>query len=429
MQLIDYLNVLNRRKGIIIATLVFTLLIIVVGVTQVPPKYTATGTVRILTAKAGGADYVDYDIEYAKRLVGTYTQIAISDPVLTKLSEYVSPLPNISVEIKSDTELFTISAEDVDPEVAQFTVNKLAEILILESREVYGGDANIYLIEPAALPEKPSTTNPLLVLGLGICMAVIVGIGLAFIFENLDTRIYTTNEMRQVAKLSVIGDIGTSPRADELLINHPILAEAFRRLRTNIFSPKGHSSYKTFLITSPVPKDGRSTITANLGVIAGQSGWKVIIVDADLRNPSQHKIFDVENEIGLNDLLHRSVKNLGDTIQSTIHPNVDLLPSGPPPYTPEVLDSEDLTLLLEALKEKYDIVLIDTHSSFSVTDPAVLAPKVDSVLLVMRCGWDRREVLQATLTHLGQVDANIMGIIANRTQLGSRGRALRHNRN
>ena len=427
MQLIDYINVLNRRKGIILATLVFTLLIIIVGVTQIPPKYTATGTIRILTAKVGGADYVDYDIDYAKRLVGTYTEIAISDPVLTKLSEFVSPLPKISVEIKSETELFTISAEDIDPVVAQFTVNKLAEILILESREVYGSDANIYLVEPAKLPKTPSSTNPFLVLGLGVFMALIVGIGLAFIFENLDTRIYTTNEMRQAAKLPVIGDIGTAPREDELIINYPNLAEAFRRLRTNVFSPKGHRTYKTFLITSPVPKDGRSTITANLGIITGQSGRKVIIVDADLRNPTQHKIFNVDNEIGLNDLLHQDGK-LKDAIQSTMHPNLDLLPSGLPPYIPEALDSEEMIHLLETLKEKYDIILLDSHSSFSVTDPAVLAPKVDSVLLVLRYGWDRKEVLQATLTNLSQVDANIMGIIANYTHLGSHGHAIKRNR-
>ncbi|NSW52430.1 MAG: polysaccharide biosynthesis tyrosine autokinase [Anaerolineae bacterium] len=424
MQLVDYLNILNRRKGVIFATLVFTLLIIIVGVTQIPPKYTATGTIRILTARTGGADYVDYDIEYAKRLVGTYAEIAVSDPVLSKLAEYVTPLPKISVEIISETELFTISAEDVDPDVAQFTVNKLAEILILQSREVYGSDANIYLVEPASLPDEPSSASPLLVVGLGLAMALLVGIGLAFIFENLDTRIYTPNEMRQAAHLPLLGDIGTSQHENELLVNQPILAEAFRRLRTNVFSPKDHRAYKTFLVTSPVPKDGRSTIAANLGVIAGQSGRKVIIVDADLRSPSQHKIFNVENEIGLNDLLNGSSR-LADAIQTTMHPNVDLLPSGLPPYNPEALDSENMLRLLETLKENYDVVLVDAHSSFSVTDPAVLAPKVDSVLLVMRFGWDRKEVLQATLTHLEQVDANVLGIVANRTHLGSHSRKVR----
>ena len=421
MELVDYFNILNRRKGVIFTTVVFTLLIILIGVTQIPQKYTATGTVRILTTRIGGVDYVDYDIEYAKRLVGTYAEIAISQPVLDQLAQFVSPLPKISVEIISETELFTISAEDVDPEVAQFSVNKLAEILILQSREVYGTDANLYLVEPAALPEDPSSPSPILVVALGTILALIVGVGLAFIFENLDTRIYTPNEMRQASKLPVLGDIGTYAHEGDLLINDPIMAEAFRRLRTNIFAAKSHQNMKTLLITSPVPKDGRSTIAANLAVITGQSGRKVVIVDADLRDPSLHKVFNLSNDIGLNDLLNQNGK-LSDAIQTTSHPNVDVLPAGMPPYNPEALDTELMSQLLTALKGKYDAVLIDSHSSFSVTDPAVLAPKVDSVLLVMRYGWDRREVLQATLNNLSLVNANIIGVIANRTRLGFHGR-------
>jgi len=424
MQLVDYLNIINRRKGIIIAILVFTLLIIIVGVTQIPPQYTATGTVRILTPRTGGADFLDYDVDYAIRQVNTYAQITTSEPVLAKLAEYVQPLPVITVKIISDTELFTISAQDVNPEVAQFTVNKLAELLILQSREIYGGDANIFLVEPAALPIQPSTPSPFVILGLGVALALIIGIGLAFIFENLDTRVYTANEMKQFSKLPLIGDVANASQENRVLVNIPVIAEAFRRMRTNVFSPLGRRAFKSYLITSPVPKDGRSTITANLAIIVGQSGRKVIVVDADFRSPSQHVIFETANEVGLNDLL-AGAGRLNDAIQSTSHPNVDLLPSGNPPLNPEALDSDEMIRVLNNLKERYDVVLVDTHSSFSVTDPAVLAPKVDAVLLVLRYGWDRKEALQSTLNHLNLVDANLIGIIANRTHLGASSRSRR----
>ncbi|HET60260.1 MAG TPA: polysaccharide biosynthesis tyrosine autokinase [Chloroflexi bacterium] len=417
MQLVDYLNILNRRKGIIFVTLIIALSIIAIGITQIPPEYTATATMRILTARAGGVDYVEYDIEYAKRLIGTYVEIANSDLVLEQLAKDVSPLPTIDVTVIEDTELFTISATDTDPEVAKFAANKLAEILILQSREIYGSETNILLLEPAKQPTEPSSASPVVVLALGLVLGLVVGITLAFIFENLDTRIYTPNEMRLAAKLPLIGDIGNSSSDHDILINDHIMGEAFRRLRTNVFAPSQHQEYRSFLITSPVPDDGRSTITANLAIITGQSGRRVIVVDADLRNPMQHKIFKVDNEVGLNDVLIAGTP-VEDAIQSTAYQNVDILPSGAAPLNPEALDSAEMKSVISHLSNKYDAVLIDAHSSFSVTDPAVIAPKVDSVLLVLRYGWDRKEVLQATLNHLELVNANIVGIIANRTQLG-----------
>lgn len=424
MQLVDYLNILRRRQGVIYLTLIIALLIIVVGITQIPAKYTATAKMRILTTKAGGTDYVEYDIDYAKRLAGTYTEIAQSEPVLSQLEQFVSPLPKITVEVISDTEILTISAEDIDPEAAQFAANKLAELLILQSREVYGSDTNILLVEEASLPETPSSTNTFIVIGLGAVVSLIVGVGLAFIFENLDTRVYAPNEMQVVTNLPLIGNIGDGNPENYLLINDHYLTEAFRRLRTNVFAPQEHAAYKTFLITSPVPQDGRSTITANLAIVAAQSNRKVLVIDADMRNPIQHKIFQVENEVGLNDVLTAGL-DATQAIQSTSFQNLDVLPSGAPPLNPEALDSKEMENALKTLGEMYDAVLVDAHSSFSVTDPAVIAPKVDSVILVVRSGWDRKEVLSSTLNHLELVHARVIGIIANRTQLGSRKRLLR----
>lgn len=424
MQLVDYLNILNRRKGIIFLTLIIAFGIIAIGITQIPPQYTATATMRILTARAGGIDYVEYDIEYAKRLIGTYVEIANSDLVLEQLAKDVSPLPDIEVVVIEDTELFTINATDIEPEVATFAANKLAEILILQSREIYGSETNILLLEPAKLPDEPSSASPVVVLALGLVLGLVVGITLAFIFENLDTRIYTPNEMRLAAKLPLIGDIGNGSPDHGILINDHILGEAFRRLRTNVFSPSQHQEYRSFLITSPVPDDGRSTITANLAIITGQSGRRVVVVDADLRNPMQHTIFKVENEVGLNDVLIAGTP-LENAVQATAFQNVDILPSGATPLNPEALDSAEMKSVINRLSNKYDAVLIDAHSSFSVTDPAVIAPKVDSVLLVLRYGWDRKEVLQATLNHMELVNANILGIVANRTQLGTNRRLRR----
>jgi len=182
MELINYLNILVRRKWIIILTTLFAVLVVTVGALTTPTKYTATTRIRILTARSGGADYVDYNIQYAERLAGTYVDIATSTPIIEALSTYVSPLPKITVQVIPNTELIEIATESSDPALAQFSANKLSEILIVQSREIYGSDTKLYVIDPAAYPIKPSSPNPFLLIALSLVAGLIGGVGLAFPF-------------------------------------------------------------------------------------------------------------------------------------------------------------------------------------------------------------------------------------------------------
>jgi capsular exopolysaccharide synthesis family protein len=429
MELINYLNILVRRKWIIILTTLFAVLVVTVGALTTPTKYTATTRIRILTARSGGADYVDYNIQYAERLAGTYVDIATSTPILDSLSTYVSPLPKITVQVIPNTELIEIATESSDPALAQFSANKLSEILIVQSREIYGSDTKLYVIDPAAYPIKPSSPNPFLLIALSLVAGLIGGVGLAFLFESLDTRLYTDWEIQSLTDLPVIGDIPDDKRrgSERLILDSLLQAESFRRLRTNLFAPATNQNLKTFLVTSSVRHDGRSTVTANLGVAMGQAKRKVIVVDADLRKPNIHELFDLENDCGLSDVLSGKV-DLEKAIKQTAYPLVSVLTSGPQPWDPELLGTAEMNAVLENLKEKFDIVLLDSPSSVSVTDPAVLAPKVDAVLLVVRHGWVRREALQYTMRNLRGVGANVLGIITNRTEMGTSSRLLRMQR-
>jgi capsular exopolysaccharide synthesis family protein len=428
MELINYLNILVRRKWIIILTMLFAVLVVSVGTLTTPTKYTAKTTIRILTAKSGGADYVDYNIQYAERLAGTYVDIATSTPILEELGTYVSPLPKIAVQVIPNTELIEIAAESSDPALAQFAANKLSEILIVQSREIYGSDTKLYVIDPAAVPKKPSSPNPFLLIGLSLIAGLLGGVGLAFLFESLDTRLYTDWEIQQLTELPLIGDIPDDKRrgVEGMLVDSQLQAEAYRRLRTNIFSPVANRELKTFLVTSSVRHDGRSTITANLGVIMAQANRKVVVVDADLREPKIHQQFGLANESGLGDVLSGKV-SLEKALQSTSYPHVNVLTSGSE-LNPELLDSPEMVNVLDGLKEKFDVVLLDSPSSISVTDPAVLAPNVDAILLVVRHGWVRREALQYTMRNLRGVGAKFLGVISNRTELGTSSRLLKMQR-
>ncbi|MCD4671526.1 MAG: polysaccharide biosynthesis tyrosine autokinase [Anaerolineaceae bacterium] len=429
MELINYLSILVRRKWVVILTMFFAVLVVAVGTLTTPTKYTASTTIRILTAKSGGADYIDYNIQYAERLAGTYVDIATSTPILEELGSYVSPLPKIDVQVIPNTELIGIFAESSDPALAQFAANKLSEILIVQSREIYGSDTKLYVIAPAVVPNKPSSPNPFLLIALSLAAGLLGGVGLAFLFEGLDTRLYTDWEVQSLTELPVIGDIPDDKRrrGEGLLVENQLQAEAFRRLRTNICSPEANREIKTILVTSPVRQDGRTTVTANLGVIMAQANRKVVIVDADLREPKLHEHFDLENESGLGDVLSGKV-DLSAALQDTAYPRLNVLTSGPQPLNSELLDSPEMIGVLNDLAEKYDMVLLDSPSSVSVTDPAVLAPKVDAVMLVVRHGWVRREAMQYTMRNLRGVGAKFLGVITNRTELGTTSRLLRMQR-
>jgi tyrosine-protein kinase len=427
MELITYLNILLRRKWVVILTMVFAVLVVAVGTLSSPTMYTASTTIRILTARAGGADYIDYAIQYAERLAGTYVDIATSSPILEELGTYVSPLPNIEVQVIPNTELIEMSAESSDPALAQFAANKLAEILIVQSREIYGSDTKLYVIDPAVIPNKPSSPNPALLIALSVVAGLLGGVGLAFLFESLDTRLYTDWEIQSLAELPVIGDIPDDKRrsVEGLLIESQLQAESFRRLRTNIFSPVTNQEIKTLLVTSPVRQDGRTTVTANLGVVMSQANRNVVIVDADLRESKLHEKFDLENEKGLGNVLAGKAA-LQDVLQKTAYPRLSVLTSGGQEFlNPELLDSPEMTKILEELKDKFDVVLLDSPSSVSVTDPAVLAPKVDAVMLVVRHGWVRREAMHYTMRNLRGVGAKLLGVITNRTELGTSSRLLK----
>ncbi len=442
MELRDYIGILGRRKWVIILTFLFTVAVVSIGAWQTPAKYTASTQVRVLTTKTGGAAYVDYNVEYATRLVATYVKIATSNPIIEELSRHVDiPIDKIKdmvkVEVVTNTELFQISVESSDPGLSQYMANKLAQIIINQSKQLYSDDVvpiNIYVVEPASIPDIPSSPSPYLIIALGAVAGLIGGVGLALLFENLDTRLYTSGQIEALTKLKTLGDIpeehGYKEEDGLLIVNSRLHSEAFRRLRTSIFSPQSNGEIKTMLITSAVTQDGKSSVTANLGLSIAQSEKNVLIIDANLRWPKMHILFQLDNQTGLSDMLNLDPEeimkrglNFGEFVKQTRFPNLSVIPSGPIPSNPvELLGSHRLRVMLEHLRNEYDLIIFDSPACLSVTDPIVLSSKVEGVLIIVRHGWVRREVLSNTVRQLTDANANILGVVANRTGMGTRSR-------
>jgi capsular exopolysaccharide synthesis family protein len=207
---------------------------------------------------------------------------------------------------------------------------------------------------------------------------------------------------------------GTAATSSLITLRDPgsAAAEAYRTLRTNLLFSSLDKPLHTLLITSSAPGEGKSTSLANLAVTMAEAEQSVLAVDCDLRRPSLHTLFGLPNEQGLTSAILQGEGGL--PIQATSVPGLRLLTSGPlPPRPADLLGSKRMGALIERLRGEADIVLFDTPPVVAVTDAAVLAPRVDGVLLVLHAGHTRRDRAREARHILEKVKANIVGVVLN----------------
>lgn len=191
-------------------------------------------------------------------------------------------------------------------------------------------------------------------------------------------------------------------------------AEQFRTIRTNIEFAQLDKPMKNILVSSSIPAEGKSTIASNLAYVIAQTDKRVLLVDADLRKPTVHRTFKLNNEQGLTTLLANFELKFNQVVQHSRDLNLYFLPSGPiPPNPSEILGSGRMTLLMQELGQYFDIVIYDAPPITAVTDPQILATKVDGVVMVVRQGYSRKEEVKKAKEALDNVNANILGYVLN----------------
>ncbi len=192
------------------------------------------------------------------------------------------------------------------------------------------------------------------------------------------------------------------------------ISEAFRTLRTNLEFTSLDHPICTMVVTSASPEEGKSTTLANVAVTIAQAGRKVILVDCDLRRPSLHQIFDARSKVGFTDMMRDDTLMARPPLQETCVPNLWLLTSGTlPPNPSELLASRRMGEVIAALKSQADMILFDAPPVIAVTDAAVLASKVDAVLLVISAGKTKREHARKAKALLDKVNARLLGTVLN----------------
>ncbi|MBN1136236.1 MAG: CpsD/CapB family tyrosine-protein kinase [Anaerolineae bacterium] len=196
------------------------------------------------------------------------------------------------------------------------------------------------------------------------------------------------------------------------------ISEAYRTLRTNLDFAGLDRALKTLVITSAGVSEGKSTTLANLAVVSAQTGRRVILVDADLRRPMLHQVFGLPNDAGLTTMMMDDAALASPPLVKTAVDGLSVLTSGPlPPNPAEVMGSRRMEEIIAVLAERADQVLFDTPPVVAVTDAAVLATKVDGVVLVVSAGHTRREHARTAVQRLQQINARIVGAVLTNVQV------------
>ena len=249
--------------------------------------------------------------------------------------------------------------------------------------------------------------------------------GIAFLMEYLDDTIKTPEDVKQILGLPVIGlvadmETGRSKHKGQskgvFVADQPRspISEAFRSMRTSLEFYSVDQQLQMLIVTSSGPEEGKTTIASNLAVIIAGSNKKVLLLDADLRRPNVHQRLMIPNRVGLSDLI-RGRLEINDVIQfSTEIPYLNLITSGSlPPNPAELLGTQKMLSILEDLRAKFDMIVIDTPPAI-VTDAQILASKTDGVIYVIRPGKTRSLVARTPLEEFERLGANVIGVVMNR---------------
>ncbi len=301
--------------------------------------------------------------------------------------------------------------------------NVLAQLENIRLAEANAQDT-ITVVEQAEVPQWPVRPRVMMNTLLAAIVGGMIGLGAAFLIEYLDDTIKTPDDIARITSASTLGIIargkGDSPDAI-IALDEPRspVAEAYRTIRTSIQFAGVDNPMRTIVITSAGPGEGKSTTAANLAVVMAQTGSKVVLIDADLRKPTQHKRWKLPNTVGLTGalLMDELSDNLDYLLTPTQTENLWLLTSGQLPHNPsELLGSHKLKQLTKQLLKDYDILIFDSPPALAVTDPVILGREMDGVIVVVDSGATREPAIIHVLSEMERVQAHVLGIVINRFQ-------------
>jgi capsular exopolysaccharide synthesis family protein len=289
--------------------------------------------------------------------------------------------------------------------------------------------ANARIVSPALVSDKPVAPRKSLSLLTGLLLGSLVSIATISLLETRDRSIKTVEEARGLLGFPLLGVIpimGKSIKASLppnnledlnkaiVVKDDPLIpfSESYQMLQTNLKFLQSDKTIKVIVVTSSIPQEGKSTVTANLALSMAQRGQKVLLVDADLHRPQQHQVSNLSNQVGLSNVLVGEIEYQA-AIKHVMN-NLDVLTAGTAPPNPiALLDSQAMTSLVEQFSADYDFVMIDTPPLMAASEALVLGKMADGVVLVVRPGLVDSVGVRIAKERLEQSEQNVLGIVVN----------------
>lgn len=310
---------------------------------------------------------------------------------------------------------------DINKELYNSLIQKMKEIDIASAVN----DNNIDILEYASLPTTPLRPNKARQVMLGFIIAFSAAIVLPIVLDYLDPTLRSAEEAEHFLELPVLSSITIFNSANAENKTFPALntrsteAEAFRILRTNLRFSFPADSGRSLLVTSSNPNEGKSTIASNLALTMAAAGSKTCLVDTDLRLPRLHKLFEMDNEIGLTNFLIGEETNIDDVVRKTPYENLYILTSGgSTPKPAELLETQAMQDTVRLLLSKFDRVIFDSPPAGNIVDASIMASYLDGVIFVLQAGKVSRGHIRMAQAQLERVKANICGVVLNKIETG-----------
>lgn len=382
------------------------------------------------TAQRGAQAFADGYLSYRRDQVIDDIE-ATSKAIQRRISGRSNRLAEINEEIESLETNDPESEELVDLESDAAALETQIAVLQQEAIDATPSDLAVgRIVGPAALPLEPSSPDYVRNILIALVLGLALGVGLVFLLDRLDDRLRGREdlEMRLAAPVLALIPRAASWRRPKKAVlvtladPHSPATEAYKTLRTAVQHVALQRDAKVFLITSALAGEGKSATTANLGVALAQAGKRTMLVSGDLRRPRLHEFFDGVADPGLTDVLERDMNPWSVTLKPSASDNLHLLPSGDMvPNPAELLERDEMTRLLSALRDTSDFVLVDSAPLLPVADAVTLAALADGVIFVADVETSTRSAVEGAVKQLRHVDAVVVGAVLNNLDTAGRG--------
>lgn len=395
------------------------------------PMY-KTYTTIVLTAEQGSTTITQNDLMINKNLVTTYSNIVKSKRILKEvknnlnLDMSVEELDSkVSVQAITDTEIIKVIVTSDNREEVATIANEVANVFSKQVVNIYQ-IKNINIIDKADKPAAPYNMGYVKDVIIYILIGIVLSVIMITIKYYLDTGVKSIEQIENKFKLPMLGSIVKrsykkkgNDKNEELIVHansKSIVSEGIKTVRTNLQFSSVDKKLKSILVTSSIPGEGKSFVSANLATAFAQNGNRVLLVDCDLRKGRQHYVFNVKNDRGLSNLLISNNEiSYNQFFKKTPVTNLYLLTMGTiPPNPSELLGSIKNRKLTKLLNEHFDIVIYDGVPVNGLPDSLVMSKLVDKVVVVTELKQTPFELLENTVKSLQKVNADIAGIVVNK---------------